>query len=132
MKAEDIKIGMEAIPENDMGSMGVIRSLPDENGEVKLVWYERTKYEDSRLFHHDDLEYPNPEKDRAIADQMQVKIDQAKDAFEQAFKALQELEAIAHTVQMGLSELKYDDLITVHELEDTLERNGWSSSSLWC
>ena len=126
MELSEVVIGMKAYPEKDRASMGTIKTLPNEKGEVRLQ-YKGTHIHDD--YHVSKLTAVDSEKDKAQAAEFQVKIDQAKTAFETAFQAL---EQVRRGVQGDMYSFQEEGLISMRELEKLMDDNGWSSSSLYC
>jgi hypothetical protein len=125
MKLEDVKIGLE-VRLTDDGTRGKIKSLPDVNGRVRFKWDGGT-VDDIRV---DRLAVIDLEADKKLATEMQTKIDAATTAFEQAFKALQEL----NILDSNPSVIAFQDegLVSLAKLEHAVETFGWSTSSLYC
>lgn len=126
MELNEVVVGMKAYPFNDRASMGTIKSLPNEKGEVCLQ-YNGTHISDD--YHVSKLSTVDPEKDKQRAAEFQVKIDQAKNAFEAAFQALDQIRT---GLQMDMYSFQEEGLISMCELERMMDDNGWSSSSLYC
>jgi hypothetical protein len=126
MELSEVVIGMKAYPQGDRASMGTITKLPNEKGEVRLQYKGTHIYDD---YHVSKLNAVDPEKDKERAAELQVKIDQAKTAFEAAFQAL---DAVRSGIQGDMCSFEDEGLISMRELEMMMEDNGWSSSSLYC
>ena len=75
----------------------------------------------------------NPHADRARAAEVQPKIDAAAATLEEAFRLWEEAKLI-YTDEGGDSvyAMSDDDNIDIRKFAGTLERHGWSSSSLFC
>jgi hypothetical protein len=130
MKLEDVKIGSEFRLVDDRDSKGIIIGLPDRKEFVKIAWSD--SYSPTEDIHMDELKLSDPEADKILAGKMQVKIDAATTAFEQAFLALQELHAIEQDVMLDAMSLQGDGFLSMEKLEEAVETFGWSTSSLYC
>ncbi len=128
MDASKLTLGTKVRYENDYGYPGEVVGEPQPNGKVTVRWGEAGQRE-KRVVDIEELELIDEEADRLLAAQIQSRVDTAKSAFEQAFKAFQEATQLS---QEQLSSFAQAKLINMGELEEVLESNGWSTSSLYC
>lgn len=133
MKREDAIIGAEVFTDDGLLYRYRVIALPDDEGMVKVKPTKKS-YGEMDEFHLDDLYLYNEEQVKEVAKLYQAKVDAAKNAFEAAFQALRECEELE--TEEGYTISRYDmqelDLVSLKELELTIDQNGWSSSSLWC
>lgn len=131
MKAEECKIGMVVYHEYDGPAYRYeVIGTPDENGMVQLKELNKTyRHADSmdvKLLHLYDEEALKKK-----GAELQAKVNAARDAFEKAFEALREVQDF-HENGISRYSLQELDLLSIKELENTVDEGGWSSSSLWC
>lgn len=133
MKAEECTIGLEVYTDDGPLYRYIVTSLPDESGEVQVKPTKKS-YGDMDSFHLDDLHVYNEEKLKQAAVKFQAKIDAAKSAFEAAFETLRQVNELDENNEEGCSRYSLEELglVSVRELEHTIDSSGWSSSSLWC
>lgn len=134
MKREDCKVGVKVYTDDGPLYHYIIDAVPDVNDMVAVSAPESSWVSGDHDFYHiEDLYLYDEEEIKASAVKMQAKIDEAKSAFEKAFAALAEVrnrdEGPNTLSHYQLSEL---GLVSIKELENTIEESGWSSSSLWC
>jgi len=129
MKAEDVVLGMEVFTDCDPEYVYTVATLPNEKGEVTL---EREGETDTYNVRY--VEPYNLERFKEIGAKVQAKIDEAKNAFETAFKAYEAAKDMSYNEEpsLGMYSLKKMGLLNMDELHEAIERHGWSSSSLNC
>lgn len=135
MKAEQCTVGAEVYTDDGPNYRYVVTELPDEAGMVRVKPTEDS-YASGRIesYHLDDLHLYDPELLKQIGAEMQAKVDEAKTAFEAAFQALAKVRDFRTQDGVYISRYEMQDLglVSLKELERTIESGGWSSSSLWC
>jgi len=134
MKAEDCKIGADLYTEDGINYRYRVLALPDEQGIVRVEPTEKSSGE-MNSFHLDELYLYDPVLLQEVAANIQAKIDSAKNAFEKAFEELSSLKREdGRYLGNGLSihDLETAGLISLQDLEKTIDDGGWSTSSLWC
>lgn len=130
----DFKVGDEVYECGDRyGEHYLISAEADSNGYVDITDMNGNPIRDdeNRLYHKDDLMLFDAEaqaKAAAIVKEIAVAID----SFKEAFEALRAAEDAANKLDYSIPELRYEKLVDFSELENLIEENGWSSSSLYC
>lgn len=127
MKAEDIVIGMTVLSYGELDYKLTVEALPDEQGKV-LLKDSRGHLESYSL---SNIEPYDPQDVEKVGKEVQAKLDEAKNAFEQAFTAYKEAEEIANK-KYSIYQLQEVDACSMKELENTIESHGWSVSSFRC
>jgi hypothetical protein len=114
----------------DRNYLGEVVEVVDED-EIHVKWDH-----DDVTSRHDPSEIApyDPEGDKAKAIKTQAKIDEASHSLEAAFKALREANALelGSDDYEGAYALKGNPYLDLSKLEDVVESNGWSTSSLYC
>lgn len=131
MNPKDIKIGSEVYLVGDRCSTYKVVSSPDQDGMVELA-YKRANSTILDSHHVEDLELIDLEKDQKVAKKIQTRLNSARYAFEKAFFQLQEAAKIADVNEVDIQTFADLKLLSILELEKTIDDNGWRSSSLWC
>jgi len=133
MKREDCIIGALVYTEDGPLYRYMVVAPPDENGQVEVDPTDDS-WGSMDSFHLDELTLYNEAELMAVAAEMQAKVDEAKTAFEVAFQALRKVRDThdKHGNYISKYDMKQMGLLSFDELEQTVERGGWSSSSLWC
>lgn len=131
MKKEDCTIGAEVYTTDGIGYRYTLTSLPNEDGMVNVVPTEQSSGE-MEDFHIDDLYLYDFTKVQKVAADLQAKVDAATNALEVAFAALKELRDSEYQDGVGMHDLTQIKLLSLKELEQTVERGGWNKSQLWC
>ena len=126
MKFEDCKIGLDVYVLGNKSYKGKIKTLPDINGKV-VVEFPNS----GDKYCHYDLSPVDCAADKKLSIKAQAKINQAKSFFEKAFEAMQELHALVDN-NSSLRDLQEEGVISLKELEQVVEKFGWSTSSLYC
>lgn len=127
---KDIKIGSHVCLIDDWKMTGEVAAQGKDKWSFMVQWDLNAAPSEEG---EDELRICNPEKDKENLQVLQKRIDEAKSALDIAFKKLQGINDDAYDkFNVGLSELKYQELISMKELEKTLDSAGWSSSSLYC
>jgi hypothetical protein len=131
MKAKDCVVGAEVFTCDGIEYRYIVTTQPDADGLVQVKpANDSSGAADS--FDIKELHLYDLEEIKKTAVEYQSKIDAAKDAFQVAFHALQELHNLENKSKVSHYDLHRLKLIDVKELESTIEHGGWSSSSLWC
>jgi hypothetical protein len=99
----------------------------EEDEEVTVQW-DGDLYDVESIY---ELRVVDPEHDHTVAERIQAKIRETETAFEIAFKAWQEVQDMANE-DSDMYTLKSSGLIDVSSLENLVEANGWSVSSMHC
>ena len=124
------EVGMRVRDRWDRKYLGEVTEVVDED-EIHVKWDHG-----SRVQRHDPSEIApyDPEGDKTRTAQTQAKIDEATHSLEAAFKALRE----ANALELGSDDydgayaLKGNDDLDLSKLEEAIENNGWSTSSIYC
>lgn len=126
MNREDIKIGAKVrwYGEGEY----TIESEPDDKDRLMISG----RHAPGHPVAINDLHLIDAELDKACAAKTQALIDKAKTAFEEAFTAYKAAYDTSHENGMGLYEMQAADLISLDDLKDTIDRSGWSMSTLEC
>jgi len=125
MNIEDVKVGLQVIPEGSRYDLSTIASMPNAEGYVTCQYPSGKSYQ----VHVDDLDlYDAAVEKEAILD-AQNQLNQSTQLFEKAFAMLQMARATAESVHHDLSNRDHFD---VSALDEVIDKNGWSSSSIWC
>jgi hypothetical protein len=123
------EVGMRVRDRWDRKYLGEVTKVVDED-EIHVKW------DHSTISRHDPSEIApyDPEGDKARAIITQAKIDEATHSLEAAFKALREANALelGSDDYEGAYALHGNDDLDLSKLEDVVNRNGWSTSSLYC
>lgn len=128
--------GMRVKLRDDRDHKGIITDAEDDY-EVMVQWdnkeqYSEPTYEETRFLMPDD-----PAVEQAMQDaakQIQAKIDKATHSLEACFAALRE----AHKMETGdecndgFHRFRENPLLDMSKLEDIIQDNGWSVSSIYC
>jgi hypothetical protein len=123
------EVGMRVRDRWQRDWLGKVVEVVDED-EIHVEW------DEGDISRHDPSEIApyDPEGDKAKAIKTQAKIDEATHSLEAAFKALRE----ANTLELGNDDyegayaLKGNPYLDLSKLEEAVESNGWSTSSLYC
>ena len=125
------EVGMRVRDRWDREYLGEVTEVVDED-EIHVKWDRG----DNGIGRHDSGEIApfDPEGDNARAIITQAKIDEATHSLEAAFKALREANALelGSDDYEGAYALKGNPYLDLSKLEDVVESNGWSSSSIYC
>lgn len=135
MKREDAYVGAEVYTDDGPLYRYKVVEVPDEQGMVKVKPTNESWASGSHdSFHLDDLILYEPRVLKLAAGEMQAKIDEAKNAFEEAFKAFKQVQNFRSEDGSRISHYDLEEmgLISMEELEKTVESYGWSMSSLRC
>lgn len=126
MNFKDVKVGMQVLVYGNREDMATVISLSNDGDElVECKWPSgRTFLEEA-----DEMQPYDPEEEQRAVEAAQRSLDESVSVFEQAFFLLQQAETTARSV--GIS-LRNDDYFNVSKLNQVVEKNGWSSSSIWC
>lgn len=127
MNIEDIKIDMKVYTHNDKSSIYSIKSIDLSNNTVEAVNISGT-YQNK--FHIEDIKYYDFNAENSILETVQVKIDEATSLFDQAFEKFKE--AIDFAESNEHYSFRSSEFIDLSDLENVIQSNGWSTSSLWC
>jgi hypothetical protein len=124
------QVGMRVRDRWDRKYLGEVVEVVDED-EIRVKWDH-----DDVISRHDPSEIApyDPDGDNAKAIIIQAKIDEATHSLEAAFKALREANALelGSDDYEGAYALKGNPYLDLSKLEDVVESNGWSTSSLYC
>lgn len=137
------EVGMRVCLRSDESIKGEITEVEDES-EVRILWDHR-KDEGPKWYETRDLMPDTPEARQKIAAlnrKIQAKVDEATSLLEQAFKAWR----TANAMEMdgtdnpgpdddyfeGAYALRSNEDLDLSKFEEVVERNGWSTSSLYC
>lgn len=71
-------------------------------------------------------------KEKTLSNNVQSKIDEAKNALEKAFQLLEEAKVVAEHEDTTLREMQSKKILDLSKLESIMDNYGWSSSSLYC
>ena len=133
MKAEECQIGVQVFTEDGPAYLYEVTALPDDRGMVQVKPIKKSYGGSRDSIHIEDLYLYNEEQIKKVAAELQERIDKAKSAFEIAFEQLSEVRNY-YNRETGISRYSLEEigLLNLGELETTVDRGGWSSSSLWC
>jgi len=110
--------------------VGKILEVKDTDpAEYKIDWgysHRAPEWEDIK-----NLVLVDEEADRALAAQLQSKINEATSAMEEAWQAFSAAREEAYK-RSSLAAMSESGLVNLKDFERTAERFGWSSSSLHC
>lgn len=112
------------IPEGSREDLCKVVSEADSGGWVLCQF----KGGGTHRFHVDDLEPYDAEAEAQAKKLAQEQLDKATYLFEAAFEQLQQARATAEKANLFLGQYYFD----VKKLDELVEKNGWSSSSIWC
>lgn len=127
---KDIKIGSRVCLIDDWKMTGEVVARGKDKWSFMVQWDLNAAPSEEG---EDELRICDPWKDKVNLQDLQKRIDEAKSALVIAFEKLQGInDDVYDKFNVGLSELKYQELISMTELEKTLDNGGWRSSSLYC
>ena len=126
----EYKVGMRVRDRYDRQYLGEVVEVVGD--DLILVRWDNEPQEFGR---HDPYEISpfDPQGDKIAAQKAQIKVDEACDHLEEAFKAWQEAQEIivGHSDEGAATELEPAG-VDVSKFEGIVERVGWSTSSLYC
>lgn len=125
MDVKDVVVGLQVIPEGSREDLSTVVDLPDQEGYVLCRYPSGNAHE----VHVDDLDVYDEAAEKAAKVEAQEQINQSVVLFEQAFAMLQKACETAEAAHLSISSTRDFDIST---LVDVVERNGGSSSSIWC
>jgi hypothetical protein len=125
------EVGMRVRDHYDRKYLGTVAEVVDED-EIHVKW----DGEPERVGRHDPSEIRpyDPQGDKAMLVKLQAKVDEAAASLEAGFKALREANALelGSDDYEGAYALRGVPGLDLSKLEDVVESNGWSTSSLYC
>src|SRR5258708_25382067 len=127
MKLSHFIAGAQVRDLYDRSHQGQVLTPTDSDGIVEVRWDDGTIY----TVDGDELRVVDPAAEAKMVQDVQAKLDEATSAFESAFKAFQDAKDLV-VDDSGLYDLQDESLIDLSKLEDTINKNGWSVSSLYC
>lgn len=126
----EYKAGMRVRDRYDRQYLGEVVEVVDVD-EVHVKWDQ----EPEKIQRHDPYEISpfDPEGDKVAAQKAQVKVDEATNLLEAAFKAWREAQEIivGHSEVGAATELEPAG-VDISKFEGVIENIGWSTSSLYC
>lgn len=118
-------VGQRVRDRYDRNFLGRITKIEDVD-DIYVQWDQGSH----SLCDSSDLRPVDVEADKAKAARVQAKINEAAQSLEAAFKAWKQA---AEEYDVGEAYgMKHDPLLDLSEFEGILQRNGWSTSSLYC
>ncbi len=127
MKLSHFIAGAQVRDLYDRSHQGQVLTPTDTDGMVEVRWDDGT----ISTVDGDELRVVDPAAEAKMVQDVQAKLDEATSAFESAFKAFQDAKDLV-VDDSGLYDLQDESLIDLSKLEDTINKNGWSVSSLYC
>lgn len=130
------EVGMRIRVRNRKEEKGEIAEVEDDN-EVRVLW-DYDKGQGPRWCETRDIIPDTTEAEQQLAEmtkQIQAKVDEAATLLEQAFKAWFEAAALEAGREVDSSDAYYlrgNPDLDLSKFEEVVERNGWSTSSLYC
>lgn len=127
------KVGDQVCSRTETDKIGVVEELLDDVGdELRVNWNDiGSRWTEAR-----DILPDTDEARQQLADtykQVQAKVDEATSALDMAFKAFREAASlIAGHDDAEPYYLRHNKDIDLSKFEEVVERNGWSTSSLYC
>ena len=124
------EVGMRVRDHYDYKYLGSVVEIVDEY-EIHVKW----DHDDIISRHDPDEIRPyDPQGDKEKLAQLQAKVNEATASLESAFKALREANALelGHDDYEGAYALRGVPGLDLSKLEEVVESNGWSTSSLYC
>lgn len=125
------EVGMRVRDYYDRKYLGKVVEIVRED-EIMIEW-DGAPGEPNRHDPHEIRPY-DPQGDKELLVKLQAKVDEATASLEAAFKALREANALelGHDDYEGAYALRGVPGLDLSKLEEVVDSNGWSTSSLYC
>lgn len=133
------EVGMQVCSREEKGFKGTVVKIEDDNIQVQWAFYDKPDWCDNNEIMPDTVEAHAQMAE--LTKKVQAKVDEATVAFEAAFKAWRQANALQRSgkenvgndaFEGGAWALRNNEDLDLSKFEEVVEANGWSTSSLYC